>query len=469
MSDAPTNIVEFTVSEISQAVKLTVETAFGHIRVRGEVGRLTRPGAGHLYFDLKDESAVISAVAWKGTTSRWRFQPEQGLEVVVTGRLTTFPGQSKYQIVVENVELAGVGALMALLEERRKKLLAEGLFDLARKQPIPYLPRVIGVVTSPTGAVIRDILHRLADRFPTHVIVWPVRVQGDTSAAEVAAAVAGFNALAPGGPIPRPDVIIVARGGGSIEDLWSFNEEVVVRAVAASVIPVISAVGHETDTSLIDFVADRRAPTPTGAAEMAVPVRAELIETVGSLGQRARSAQRRLFVGWRDRVRAGASGLPRPADILAFVRQRHDVASLRLASSLGALLKGKASDFVKLAPRVSTAALVRRRIELAERLARLAMRMPPAFARRLERAQARLESVHKLLNSLGYRNVLERGYALALSEAGAIVRSATDLLPGTPFTLRLADGELPARAEGAHAPRKPAPRAPTKDGQKSLF
>ncbi|HHG90802.1 MAG TPA: exodeoxyribonuclease VII large subunit, partial [Devosia sp.] len=259
------NAHEFTVSELSQSVKRAVEDEFGHVRVRGEVGRLSRPGSGHIYFDLKDDKAVISAVAWKGVASRWRFQPEQGLEVIVTGRMTTFPGQSRYQIIVENVEPAGAGALMALLEERRKKLAAEGLFDAQHKQELPYLPRTIGVVTSPSGAVIRDILHRLADRFPTNVIVWPVRVQGETCAPEVAAAVEGFNMLSPEGNIPRPDLIIVARGGGSVEDLWGFNEEAVVRAISESSIPTISAIGHETDSSLADFAADKRAPTPTGA------------------------------------------------------------------------------------------------------------------------------------------------------------------------------------------------------------
>jgi len=256
------NAHEFTVSQISKAVKSSVEEQFGHVRVRGEVGRLSRPGSGHVYFDLKDDKAVLAAVAWKGVASRWKFQPETGLEVIVTGKLTTFPGQSKYQIIVENVEPAGVGALMALLEERRKKLTAEGLFDEDKKQSLPFLPKVIGVVTSPSGAVIRDILHRLEERFPTHVIVWPVRVQGPSSAKEVAAAVEGFNMLPPEGNIARPDLIIVARGGGSIEDLWSFNEEEVVRAISESSIPLISAIGHETDMSLADFAADKRAPTP---------------------------------------------------------------------------------------------------------------------------------------------------------------------------------------------------------------
>src|SRR6478672_7831004 len=265
------NVVEWTVSELSSALKRTVEDAYGYVRVRGEVsGFKGSSPSGHVYFRLKDEKAVLEAVIWKGTFGRMRVRPEEGLDVIVSGKLTTFAGSSKYQIVIDSLEPAGIGALMKLLEERKKKLAAEGLFDEARKQLLPFLPDVIGVVTSPTGAVIRDILHRLVDRFPRRVLVWPVRVQGETSAAEVAAAIYGFNALPERGPVPRPDLIIVARGGGSLEDLWSFNEEIVVRAAATSMIPLISAVGHETDVTLIDFAADRRAPTPTAAAEIAV-------------------------------------------------------------------------------------------------------------------------------------------------------------------------------------------------------
>ena len=271
------NQPEFTVSELSGAVKRVIEGEFGLVRVRGEVGRVSRPASGHVYFDLKDDRAVLAAIAWKGQAARMRGMLEEGMEVVATGRLTTFPGQSKYQIIVEEVAPAGAGALMAMLEKRRAQLQAEGLFDPARKKPIPYLPRVIGVITSPSGAVIRDILHRLRDRFPRPVLIWPVAVQGANCAPEVAAAIRGFNALPEGGPIPRPDVLIVARGGGSIEDLWGFNEEIVVRAAADSRIPLISAVGHETDTTLIDYAADLRAPTPTAAAELAVPVRLDLI------------------------------------------------------------------------------------------------------------------------------------------------------------------------------------------------
>src|SRR5499425_2199849 len=312
MKEPRLNIVEWTVSELSSALRRTVEDAYGYVRVRGEVSGFKGPSpSGHVYFRLKDDKAVIEAVIWKREFARLRMRPQEGLEVVVTGRLTTFSGSSKYQIVIETLEPAGVGALMALLEERKKKLAAEGLFDPARKQLLPFLPDVIGVVTSPTGAVIRDILHRLADRFPRRVLVWPVRVQGDGSADQIAAAIRGFNALPEAGPIPRPDLLIVARGGGSLEDLWSFNEEVVVRAAADSMIPLISAVGHETDVTLIDFAADKRAPTPTAAAEMAVPVRSELIADLMSKARRALACWQRAQEGRRNELRALTRALPK--------------------------------------------------------------------------------------------------------------------------------------------------------------
>ncbi|WP_069306010.1 exodeoxyribonuclease VII large subunit, partial [Methylobrevis pamukkalensis] len=301
------NAAEFTVSEISFALKRTVEDAFGNVRVRGEISGYRGPhSSGHAYFALKDDKARIEAVVWRPTMGRLRFRPEEGMEVIATGKLTTYPGSSKYQIVIEALEPAGVGALMAMLEERKRRLAAEGLFDPARKRPLPYLPRVIGVVTSPTGAVIRDILHRVTARFPVHVLVWPVRVQGETSGAEVAAAISGFAALPEGGAVPRPDVVIVARGGGSLEDLWGFNDEVVVRAAAASTIPVISAVGHETDWTLIDLAADVRAPTPTAAAEMAVPVRSDLLDQMDDLARRQRGALVRLMEARRTALLAAA-------------------------------------------------------------------------------------------------------------------------------------------------------------------
>ena len=336
MNEPRLNLPELTVSELSAALKRTIEDAYGYVRVRGELGKVSYHGNGHVYFDLKDERASIAGVIWRSAAPRIKLKLEAGLEVVITGRLTTYPGRSQYQIVVETLEPAGLGALMALLEERKRRLTAEGLFDEARKQLLPYLPAVIGVITSPSGAVIRDILHRLADRFPRHVLVWPVKVQGEGSAAEVAAAIAGFNALPERGAMPRPDLLIVARGGGSLEDLWSFNEEIVVRAAAASLIPLISAVGHETDVTLIDFAADRRAPTPTAAAEMAVPVRAELVVDVESLERRALAGWRRNQEARRNAVRSAARALPDADEVLALPRQRLDHAAAKLGRALRA-------------------------------------------------------------------------------------------------------------------------------------
>ncbi len=351
--DARGNAAEFTVSEISSALRRTVEDAFGNVRVRGEISGYRGPhSSGHAYFSLKDDRSRLEAVIWKMTFSRLRFKPEEGMEVIASGKLTTYPGSSKYQIVIDNLEPAGAGALMALLEERKRRLQAEGLFEAARKRPLPYMPRVIGVVTSPTGAVIRDIIHRIKDRFPLHVVVWPVRVQGETCGAEVTAAVAGFNALPGDGALRRPDVLIVARGGGSLEDLWGFNDEALARAVAASAIPVISAVGHETDWTLVDFVSDRRAPTPTGAAEMAVPVRAELEAMLAGFGARLKACTSRHIDRKRQAVRAAARALPSPDSLLALPRRRLDEAGSRLQRALvtGTERQRARLDAVKLAP-----------------------------------------------------------------------------------------------------------------------
>ena len=516
MSDPQTNAFEFTVSEISQAVKRTVEDQFGYVRVRGEIsGFRGQHSSGHCYFTLKDDAACIDAVVWKGNYARLVFKPQEGLEVIATGRLTTYPRSSKYQMVIEQIEPAGAGALMALLEERRKKLLAEGLFSPERKRPLPYLPRVIGVVTSPTGAVIRDILHRLDDRFPTHVIVWPVRVQGETCAAEVTAAIDGFNAFAPDGPIPRPDLLIVARGGGSIEDLWGFNEEAVVRAVAHSQIPVISAVGHETDTTLIDYVADKRAPTPTGAAEMAVPVRGELIGYVEDLGSRQRMAARRIASNLRDRLRAASAGLPRPADLVSTQRQRLDLASARLGSALRAAQHAKAMDHQRIAGRLQMGLLRQRldasqnRLESAARRARhglqtragqahvafsplaarlrpgllttpieqgrrhlqaVSNRMVPAHARIVETRRARLDSLSKLLSTVSYHEVLARGFALVTDAEGNLVRSASDVKPGDALNIDVAQGSIAATVAGAPPiPRRKTRPAEGTDEQETLF
>ena len=470
--DAPTsNAHEFSVSELALAVKRAVEDEFGYVRVRGEISGYRGPhSSGHAYFTLKDDAASIDAVVWKTSMFRLKFKPEEGMEVIATGRLTTFPKSSKYQIVIEQLEPAGAGALMALLEERRRKLAAEGLFAAERKKKLPYLPRIIGVVTSPTGAVIRDILHRLNDRFPTRVLVWPVRVQGETAAMEVANAVRGFNALPETGPMPRPDLLIVARGGGSIEDLWSFNEEIVVRAVAESRIPVISGVGHETDTTLVDYAADLRAPTPTAAAEAAVPVRSELLAYVDDQGARTRNVVRRQLTGNRDRLRAAAGELPRPLDLLNIARQRLDLASQHLGSSLRDLGQQKRLGFERVAARLSPNAL---RADLRHAHAQLtpqAERLEPAYRRIVVRANDRLATVWKLVDSLSYKRIIERGFALVTdADTGEIVRSKDSARPGQLLVVDVSDGSFGVNVSGAPAQRKKA-RPPRDDGgQQSLF
>ena len=382
--DAPEeagNALEFSVSEISGAVKRMIEGEFSHVRIKGEVGRVSRPRSGHVYLDLKDDRAVIAGVMWKGVASRLQTQPEEGMEVVATGRLTTFPGQSKYQIVIEDLKPAGMGALMALLEKRKAQLQAEGLFDADRKRPLPYLPEVIGVVTSPSGAVIRDILHRLRDRFPRKVLIWPVAVQGAACAPEVARAIAGFNALSPGGAIPRPDLLIVARGGGSVEDLWGFNEEVVARAAAASTIPLISAVGHETDTTLIDFVSDRRAPTPTAAAELAVPVRHELMAWLDSASARMTGALSTGLQRRAQRLRDLGRALPKPDALVEGPRQRLDLLGDRLAPALIASVQRRKVRLADVAGSLRPATLRRQVQTSAQRLTGAAQRLTPALER----------------------------------------------------------------------------------------
>src|SRR5437764_1538045 len=394
MNEPRVNIPEWTVSELSAALKRTVEDAYGFVRVRGEITGYRGPhSSGHAYFALKDEGAKIDAVIWRTAFGRIRFKPEEGLEVIATGKLTTYPGRSSYQIVIESLEPAGVGALMALLEERKKKLAAEGLFDEARKQLIPFLPTVIGVLTSPTGAVIRDILHRLSDRFPRHVLVWPVRVQGDGSAEEVAAAIRGFNALPEAGRIPRPDVLIVARGGGSLEDLWSFNEEIVVRAAAESMIPLISAVGHETDITLIDFASDKRCPTPTAAAECAVPVRAELFSQIDSLGRRALACWQRNQEARRRELRAAARALPSADDLFALPRQRLDHVATRLPRALSANAQSHHGRFSRAAGRLAPQALRTRIVNERQRIAMLALRSTHCLRVHVERRRERYDAL----------------------------------------------------------------------------
>ena len=447
MAETLPNVAEFTVSELSQAVKRAIEDGFGFVRVRGEISGYRGPhSSGHAYFSLKDEGAKIDAVVWRGSFGKLRFRPEEGMEVIATGRMTTFPGSSKYQIVIEALEPAGVGALMALLEERKKKLAGEGLFDAARKVALPRLPRVVGVVTSPTGAVIRDILHRIADRFPVRVIVWPVRVQGETSAAEVAAAIAGFDALPPGGRdgMARPDVVIVARGGGSLEDLWSFNEEIVVRAVAACSIPLVSAIGHETDWTLIDLAADLRAPTPTGAAEMVLPVRADLLDQVGGLGLRVGGAVRRRLDGLKSELRSAMRAMPSAASLFESRRQRFDLACGRLAHALSAAVSVKARRFAAVDGRLSPATLTARLAAGRERLGGLADRGVRAMRVASERRATRLDGLAKLLGALSYRGVLSRGYALVRDAAGRPVRAAAGLVPGRGLDIEFADGRIAA-------------------------
>jgi exodeoxyribonuclease VII large subunit len=437
------NLPEMTVSELSAELKRTVEENFSYVRLRGEVMSYRGPhSSGHVYFSLKDAGARIDAIIWKGNFARLKFKPEEGLEVVVTGKVTTYAGKSSYQIVIDSLEPAGAGALMALLEERKKKLKAEGLFDEARKKPLPYLPLVIGVVTSPTGAVIRDILHRLSDRFPRRVLVWPVRVQGETCAAEVAAAIEGFNALKVGDKIPRPDVLIVARGGGSLEDLWGFNEEIVARAAASSEIPLISAVGHETDFTLIDFVSDKRAPTPTAAAELAVPVRAELLAATASHAARLSGSLRRFFDQLRNELRGLSRGIPSLDTILAMPRQKLDACGDRLPRALRANAHQHRVGFTRAAGRLT----------------------PVSLRARLERLRERVRSLAQLVEAYSYHKVLDRGFALVRDAAGAPLRTAAAIAGGDRLEIEFSDGRVAATAESKTGDGKPPPRKPKSGG-----
>jgi exodeoxyribonuclease VII large subunit len=521
-----TNAPEITVSELANALKRAIEDRFGYVRVRGEISGYRGPhSSGHAYFSLKDAGARLDAVIWRTTLQRMRIKPEEGLEVVATGRLTTFPGKSSYQIVIEALELAGIGALMALLEARRRKLAEEGLFDAARKRKTPFLPRIVGVVTSPTGAVIRDILHRLTDRFPVRVVVWPVRVQGETSAAEVAAAIDGFNALSLGGTPARPDVLIVARGGGSLEDLMSFNDEAVVRAVSRSAIPLIAAVGHETDWTLIDHAADVRAPTPTAAAEFAVPVRTELLAAIAELDARRRGAILRFSRRLRSDLRALARALPGGEAIIAGPRQRLDRASETLARRMRGAIDQRALRTAGLARRLArhsprahlagererlrgligrlsrlrpllierprraadaaarifvreAALMARRRGEQAEALVRLAARMAHAYDERLQSRRAQLFSAWQLLGAMSYRGVLSRGFALVRDETQRPLRRATEVKQTQRLEIEFADGKVGAVAGGrvgppltppALLPRRRAKPDKDSEGQGSLF
>ncbi|MGV6839018.1 MAG: exodeoxyribonuclease VII large subunit [Planktomarina sp.] len=494
------NAHDYTVSEISGAVKRSLEAEFGRIRVKGEVGRVVRARSGHLYFDVKDDRNSLACTSWKGQVSRLSVVPEEGMEVVVTGKLTAYGAQSKYNLNVDDVAVAGVGALMAMLEKRKQMMAAEGLFDPARKRQLPFLPEIIGVVTSPTGAVIRDILHRLRDRFPRKVLVWPVAVQGQNCAAEVARAIDGFNALTPGGALPRPDLIIVARGGGSIEDLWGFNEEAPARAAAASTIPLISAVGHETDTTLIDYVADQRAPTPTAAAELAVPVRLDLIAHLDSLGLRGKTALVNALARRRQRVLDLGRGLPAPDMLLAQPRQRFDYWDEKLPLALRSVVQTRRLQLADLSARVRPAVLKTTLDHQARGLGSVARRLDPALTRavagkrqafggvqarlrkdmvdgprreharaldaltrrmdhaqraRLQGLRDRLDGLERLRETLGYKETLKRGYAVVRAD-GAIAKGKADVAGAKALEVEFADGRVKiAGAKGKASKSQP--------------
>ncbi len=516
------NSPEFTVTELSGAIKRVIEAEFGHVRIRGEVGRVSRPRSGHIYLDLKDDRSVISGVIWKGVAGRLQTQPEEGMEVVATGRITTFGGQSKYQIVIEDIKPAGMGALMALLEKRKKALEGEGLFDPARKRALPYLPDVIGVVTSPSGAVIRDILHRLRDRFPRKVLIWPVAVQGERCAPEVVRAIEGFNAMTPGGALPRPDLLIVARGGGSVEDLWGFNEETVARAAAASQIPLISAVGHETDTTLIDFVSDKRAPTPTAAAELAVPVRHELLAWLDGQDARMTRALSQGLARRDQRLRDVGRALPRADTLLDGPRQRLDRGAERLgpaliggvqrrkvrladvAGSLRPAMLRRAVDADRkrlralsdrLGPAVARAVAVKRdrfatrargfrpqalaqdRAAKADRFADVIARLSDAGQRQTRGWRQKIDAMDRLRETLSYKATLRRGYAVVRGD-GAVVTGTEAARKARSLEIEFADGRITVGGPGAggdsgtpppskaKSPARPAAKAPD---QGSLF
>jgi exodeoxyribonuclease VII large subunit len=482
---AVSNVPEFTVSELSFALKRQIETSFPRVRVRGEISQPSFPRSGHCYFRLKDENAVIDAVCWKTTMPRLGIKVEEGMEVIVTGRLTTYAGSSRYQIIIDRIELAGEGALLKLLEDRRRKLQAEGLFDAARKRALPFLPEVIGVVTSPSGAVIRDILHRLSDRFPRHVLMWPVAVQGERAAGEVAAAIAGFNRLPVEGPVPRPHVLIVARGGGSLEDLWAFNEEIVVRAASASTIPLISAVGHETDTTLIDFAADRRAPTPTAAAEMAVPVRADLVTQTLDFGKRTIACMTRVLREANLAVSGLGRGLGDPLRLIEERQQRVDVNGERLALATRQLVERRDRQLaaarltspmaVLIAKQQALVAEVRvldgamrryvgdtrQKIErTTDRIEQFAERLQRCGTTLVERGVQRVDQLGKLLESYSFHSVLNRGFALVRDQDGQPVLTAAETQAGDTLGIEFADGRIGAKVtEGTGAtPRPAAPR-----------
>jgi len=465
-SSGRTNQPEYTVSELAAALRRSVEENFSHVRVRGEVSGFKRHGSGHLYFALKDADAVLDAVCWRMTAMRLGIKPEDGMEVIATGRLTTYAGRSKYQLIVESLELAGMGALLKLLEDRRQRLAAEGLFAAERKKKLPFLPSVIGVVTSPTGAVIRDILHRLSDRFPRRVVVWPVAVQGEGAANQVAAAINGFNRLPPNGPVPRPDLLIVARGGGSLEDLMAFNEEIVVRAAAASAIPLISAVGHETDTTLIDHASDRRAPTPTAAAEMAVPVRLDLIAELDGKTARLTRGLSRLFDERRLHLSGLARGLPDPNDLIGAATQRLDDRSERLRLAIQGRLGAARAQLT--AARLRPAALAADIARAKARLDNVAPRLATAASRAIAEQRRVVEGLAGRLASLTdtHERRLNEGYVV-VRRGDAVIADAGKVTPG-PLELEFHDGKVDVYAGAVARPRRSRPPK-VLPGQGSLF
>jgi exodeoxyribonuclease VII large subunit len=463
------NLPEFSVSELSAALKRTVEGAFPFVRVRGEISGLKNHSSGHIYFDLKDDKSVLNAVVWRGTASSLKVRPQAGIEVVCTGRISTYAGSSRYQIIVEQVELAGIGALMAMLEARRKALAAEGLFAEERKKKLPFLPDVIGVITSPTGAVIRDIMHRLNERFPRRVLLWPVAVQGEKAAAEIAAAIHGFNALPIDGAIPKPDLLIVARGGGSIEDLMAFNEEIVVRAAADSGIPLISAVGHETDTTLIDFAADRRAPTPTAAAEMAVPVRTELLAQTLDLERRNLRSFSRGLSDRRKHLTSLARALPRADGLFANPRQRFDRASDSLTNALRRNVQEHRRRFTKVESLVRGTTIARNVVRGREKTEAAWQRLDRRIGTRLTEWKNSVAALGRLLDTVSHKAVLQRGFALVRGADGNIRRKAAQIVAGERLTLTFSDGTADATAGTSGSPGGERPKRPKREGQATLF
>lgn len=466
------NARPYSVSELAFALKRTLEDAYGFVRLRGELSKVTHHSNGHVYLTLKDERAAIDGVVWKGSVRGLGVRPQQGLEVIVTGKITSYPAGSRYQIVIETMEAAGVGALLAQLEKLKAKLAGEGLFEPSRKRPLPAMPRVVGVITSPTGAVIRDILHRIRDRWPCQVVVWPVVVQGDAAAAQVSAAIRGFCALDPAGPVARPDVLIVARGGGSVEDLWPFNDEGLARTVAACAIPLISAVGHETDTTLIDFVSDRRAPTPTAAAEMATPVLAELKAAVADLNARMHRCGGRVVEDRRQRIAHADRALKRVPDLVRLAEQRFDIVSGKLGHALGRNAAQHERDLVRVASRLSPLLLQRPQTVQRQRLEAVAQRLKPAAERKLERLSERLEALSKLYVSVDPDRPLQRGFARVTRADGSLVREGASLATGEAVDIKFGDrvtrqavidGDASAPpAPPQAAPAKPAPAKPAK-------